>query len=119
MSRAPRGALYLKMAAVFIACAAGGPALMYYITPTPDELFQRFSPDLQKHSLENRERRKAEYEDFRHKMIEYSKSDKPIWVVAEEAREKAKLEILEKVRQEQRVKEGSRRGMREEMEKDG
>jgi hypothetical protein len=119
MSRAPRGPLYFKMASVFIACAVGGPALMYYLTPTPEELFQRFSPELQKSNLENRERRKAEYEDFRHKMIEYSKSDKPIWVAAQEAQEKARLEIQEKARREQREKGEQRRGMREEMEKGG
>lgn len=50
---------------------------MYYVTPSEGELFKRFNPDLQKRNLENRERRKQEYEDFSAKMIEYSKSDKP------------------------------------------
>lgn len=50
---------------------------MYYVTPAEGELFKRFSPELQRHNLENRERRTAEYLDFAGKMREYSKSDKP------------------------------------------
>jgi hypothetical protein len=47
------------------------------VTPTEGELFKRFSPELQKHNLENRERRQRDYEDFVGKLKEYSKSDKP------------------------------------------
>ena len=46
-------------------------------TPTEGELFKRFSPELQKHNLANRERRQRDYEDFVGKLKEYSKSDKP------------------------------------------
>jgi hypothetical protein len=47
------------------------------VTPNEGELFKRFSPELQKHNLENRERRQRDYEDFVGKLKEYSKSDKP------------------------------------------
>ena len=47
------------------------------VTPSEGELFNRFSPELQKYNLENRERRRREYEDFVGKLKEYSKSDKP------------------------------------------
>jgi hypothetical protein len=47
------------------------------VTPTEGELFKRFSPELQKYNLENRERRQRDYEDFVGKLKEYSKSDKP------------------------------------------
>lgn len=86
--------MYLKMAGVGILFCAGGPALMYYVTPAEGELFKRFSPELQRHNLENRERRTAEYNDFRGKMIEYSKSDKPIWEAAAEAQAKAREELI-------------------------
>lgn len=119
MSRAPRGPLYAKMAGIFTLCAVGGPLLMYALTPDPDELFKRFSPELQKHNLENRERRKAEYEDFRAKMIEYSKSDKPIWIAAQEAQEKARLDIQERARLAEQDRRTVQREMREEMKRGG
>jgi hypothetical protein len=115
MSR--RTTLYLKLAGVFTLCAVGGPLLMYYVTPDPDELFKRFSPELQKHNLENRERRIAEYEDFRSKMIEYSKSDKPIWEAAKEAQEKARRELVAKGIREEEERRAAQKGMREEMER--
>lgn len=52
---------------------------------------QKYNPDLQKRSLENREQRQQEFDDFVTKLKEYSKSDKPIWIAAEEdeARQRA------------------------------
>lgn len=55
----------------------GGPALTYYLTPTEEELFQKYSPDLQKRSLEGRDKTQAEFNHFVGKLKEYSKSDKP------------------------------------------
>jgi hypothetical protein len=107
--------MYFKLAAVFTVVSVGGPLGMYYLTPDPDALFQRFSPELQKRNLENRDRRMAEYEDFRTKMIEYSKSDKPIWVAAEEAREKARADIVARTRQEQRDRADQQEAMKKEM----
>lgn len=54
----------------------GGPALTYYVTPTEEELFERYSPDLKKKSLERREERQQEFDYFVTKLKEYSKSDK-------------------------------------------
>lgn len=107
--------MYFKLAAVFTLVSVGGPLGMYYLTPDPDSLFQRFSPELQKQNLENRDRRKAEYEDFRSKMIEYSKSDKPIWVAAQEAQEKAREDIVERTRAEQRSRKEQQEAMKREM----
>jgi len=70
--------------------------LMYYVTPSEGELFKRFSPELQKQNLENRERRQREYEDFVGKLKEYSKSDKPIWEAAAEAQAKAREELIQR-----------------------
>ena len=47
------------------------------MTPSEGELFKRFSPELQRYNLENRDRRQRDYEDFVGKLKEYSKSDKP------------------------------------------
>ncbi len=88
---------------------------MYLVTPAEGELFKRFSPELQKHNLENRERRQRDYEDFVGKLKEYSKSDKPIWVAAEEAQEKARQEIIAREREEERTRQEMQSVMRQEM----
>lgn len=54
----------------------GGPALTWYLTPTDEELFQRYSPELKQKSLERRYEREKEFDDFVNKLKEYSKSDK-------------------------------------------
>jgi biopolymer transport protein ExbB/TolQ len=84
---------------------------MNLVTPSEGELFKKFSPELQQHNLENRERRQRDYEDFVGKLKEYSKSDKPIWVAAQEAQEKAREEVIRR----QREEEGMKRRMRDEI----
>ena len=61
----------------FLACSIGGPALIYYVSPTEEEIFQKYNPELQKRSLENRLDRQREFDDFVGKLKEYSKSNKP------------------------------------------
>lgn len=55
----------------------GGPALTYWVSPTEEELFKKYNPDLQKKSLANRAEKQREFDDFVGKLKEYSKSDKP------------------------------------------
>ena len=71
----------------------GGPALVIYVSPTEEELFkvrpkttisgssthanQRYDPDLQRRSLENRYQKQEDFDKFVTKLKEYSKSDKP------------------------------------------
>ncbi len=55
----------------------GGPALVEAVRPTDEELFERYSPELKKRSLEGRQERQQEFDDFVTKLKEYSKSDKP------------------------------------------
>lgn len=75
----------------------GGPALIYYVTPTEEELFlvrrpnlkqfhlisetnlclQRYNPELQKRSLERRQEKQEDFDNFVGRLKEYSKSDKP------------------------------------------
>ncbi|CCU75248.1 putative assembly factor cbp4 [Blumeria hordei DH14] len=92
-----------KMTAAGLICCIGGPALVMYVSPTPEELFSRYNPDLQKRALESREKRQQEFDDFVMKLREYSKSDRPIWLVAEDAAKKdreSKLEGMKKLREE-------------------
>lgn len=46
------------------------------MVPTDEELFQRYSPELKKKSLEGRYERQKDFDDFVGKLKEYSKSDK-------------------------------------------
>ncbi|KAI1436907.1 CBP4-domain-containing protein [Xylaria sp. CBS 124048] len=85
---------WLKMAAVGGAVCVGGPAFVIWVQPTEEELFQRYNPDLQKRSLEGRYERQKAFDDYVTRLKEYSKSDKPIWVVQEEAMRKEKEEML-------------------------
>jgi hypothetical protein len=57
-------------------CCIGGPALIYYVSPTEEELFLKYNPDLQKRSLENRYGKQQDFDDFVGRLKEYSKSDK-------------------------------------------
>lgn len=56
--------------------AIGGPMLVWRITPTEEEVFQRYSPELQKKSLANRYDREKQFDDFVNKLKEYSKDDR-------------------------------------------
>ncbi|KAL2023580.1 hypothetical protein VTK56DRAFT_2188 [Thermocarpiscus australiensis] len=83
--------LWTKMLAVGGVICVGGPALTMWLQPTDEELFQKYNPELQKRSLERRYERQKEFDDFVVKLKEYSKSDKPIWIVQAEAeKEKAR-----------------------------
>ena len=52
---------------------------------------QKYNPELQKRSLENREQKQQDFDNFVNKLKEYSKSEKPIWTAAaeDEARQRA------------------------------
>lgn len=74
----------------------GGPALVYYVTPSEEELFsvsqhsnhaycksqkltrlQRYNPELQKRSLERRQEKQEDFDNFVGRLKEYSRSEKP------------------------------------------
>ncbi|KAI6715494.1 hypothetical protein JHW43_001992 [Diplocarpon mali] len=80
-------AMYTKMALAQVpSCPqqyARGPALVIWVSPTEEELFAKYNPELQKRSLENRLQKQEDFDHFAMKLREYSKSDKPIWVAAE------------------------------------
>ena len=111
--------MYTKMAAVFLGCSIGGPLLMYSVTPSEGELFKRFNPDLQKRNIEMRPEREKNYRDFAAKMIEYSKSDKPIWAAEEDARMKVREEILSRETAERKVRDERAAEMRAELQAAG
>ncbi|KAF2135430.1 uncharacterized protein K452DRAFT_293231 [Aplosporella prunicola CBS 121167] len=95
-------ATWVKMIATGGILCIGGPALVYYVSPTEEELFKRYNPELQKRSLENRIGKQQEFDDFVTRLKEYSKSDKPIWEAAAEAERVRSAAAREKVIDEQR-----------------
>ena len=60
----------------FLACSIGGPAVVYAVSPTEEELFKRYNPDLQKKSLANRHEKQQAFDDYLTMLKKYSKSDK-------------------------------------------
>ncbi|KAF3941638.1 hypothetical protein ABW19_dt0200616 [Dactylella cylindrospora] len=98
----------------------GGPALVIYVMPSEEELFKvvthflqhlrsaKYSPELQKKVLEERPRRQREMQEFFDQLKEYSKSDKPIWILqAEDAKRKRKE--AEKADQAKKKEQAARR----------
>lgn len=51
----------------------GGPALVIWVSPTEEELFKRYNPELQRRSLENRYQKQADFDNFVTKLKENSK----------------------------------------------
>ncbi|KAI5288597.1 assembly factor cbp4 [Ascosphaera acerosa] len=96
-----RGAALAKMAAVGAIFIIGGPALVQYVRPTEEELFQKFNPDLQKRNLELREQRQKDFDDFVAQLKEHSKTDKTIWDSYKETEARRVREYAEARRKEQ------------------
>jgi len=96
--------LWMKMTFAGLGMCVGGPALVYYVTPNPDELQQRFNPELRRRSQENAGQKQQDFNHFVGKLKEYSKSDKTIWAAAEEdearTRQKYRLQA-EQLKQQQ------------------
>lgn len=59
-----------------IGICVGGPALVQYLRPTDQELFDRFSTDIQQRSLDEGPRRAQEFDDYVKRLKGWSKSDK-------------------------------------------
>lgn len=59
-----------------IALSIGGPAFVQWIRPSDEELVKRYSPELQKRSAEQGDRKAQEFDDYVTKLKEWSKSDK-------------------------------------------
>ncbi|TID19656.1 CBP4-domain-containing protein [Venturia nashicola] len=86
----PGWRMYAKMLVGGGVLCIGGPALVYYVSPTEEELFKRYNPDLQRRSLENRLSKQQDFDKFVTNLKEYSKSDKPIWEAQADAEQKGR-----------------------------
>ncbi|KAI1261636.1 CBP4-domain-containing protein [Xylariaceae sp. FL1019] len=93
-SKAGRYKTLAKMFGAGGAVCVGGPAFVMWVQPTDEELFEKYSPDLKKKSLEGRYERQKDFDDFVTRLKDYSKSDKHIWDVQEDAMRKEKQRML-------------------------
>ncbi|KEY68662.1 hypothetical protein S7711_00539 [Stachybotrys chartarum IBT 7711] len=94
--------------------SVGGPAFTYWLTPSEEQLRSRYNPDLQKRSLEGREEKEQEFDEFVTRLKAYSKSDKPIWVVIKEEEERKKQAGLAAAKQNLKEADARREEMRRE-----
>jgi hypothetical protein len=92
----------------------GGPIFTAWVSPTEEELRKKYNPDLLRKSIENRESRQEEFNHFVTKLKEYSKSDKPIWVVAKEAEERDRQQAIAGAKSKQVEAEARRQQLRKE-----
>ncbi|KAF7845862.1 hypothetical protein BT93_L0284 [Corymbia citriodora subsp. variegata] len=82
-----RTVTWVKMIASGAICCIGGPALIYYVTPSEEELFLRYNPELQRRSLENRKEKQENFNEWVSNLKRHSKSDKPLWKAWEQESE--------------------------------
>ncbi|GAO14544.1 uncharacterized protein UV8b_04348 [Ustilaginoidea virens] len=106
--------LWAKVLVGGAAISIGGPLLTMRLTPTEDELRSRYNPDLLKKSIEGRQEREEEFDEFVTRLKQYSKSDKPIWIVVKEEEERRKKAVLEAAKAHQREADAQRDEMRRE-----
>jgi len=88
----------MKMFAAGAVICIGGPAFTWWVMPTEEELFKRYNPELQKRSLEKRQEKQQDFDNFVNKLKEYSKSDKPIWEAAAEDEARSRTNPIEERR---------------------
>ncbi|KAI5375475.1 hypothetical protein AA0117_g11175 [Alternaria alternata] len=97
----PSMSTYIKAISGGAILVIGGPALVWYVTPTEEEIFKRYSPELQKKALAGREQRQKDFDAFVGQLKEASRSDKPIWAAQKEMDAK-RSEAEQQLRREER-----------------
>ncbi|KAK6432933.1 Assembly factor cbp4 [Oleoguttula sp. CCFEE 5521] len=106
---------WVKMIAAGASCCIGGPALIYYVTPSEEELFSRYNPELQRRSLENRKGKQENFDTFVTRLKQYSKSDKPIWTAWEEDDEKTRKLGVQAMLEAKRAEDAAAEARRQEI----
>ncbi|KAF1355156.1 hypothetical protein BDV97DRAFT_344826 [Delphinella strobiligena] len=96
-------ATWAKMIGGGAALCIGGPYLVYYVTPTEEELFQRYNPDLQRRSLENRAEKQENFNEFVSNLKRHSKSDLPIWAAWDKEMEQKRQASIAQMAADQRA----------------
>ncbi|KAI5303236.1 hypothetical protein KEM56_007764 [Ascosphaera pollenicola] len=103
------------MAAVGAVFIIGGPALVNYVRPTEEELFQKFNPELQRRNLELKEQRQKDFDAFVTQLKEHSKSDKTIWDSYKDTEAKRVREYAEARRKEKEAAQAQKSAIEKEL----
>ncbi|OGM42062.1 assembly factor cbp4 [Aspergillus bombycis] len=106
---------WIKMFVVGTVICVGGPALVQAIRPTDEELFKRYNPELQRRSLEEGDRRAQEFDDYVNRLKQWSKSDKSIWIAAQEQQEQMRTQAAVQRGQAKDEAKAQREEMRKEL----
>jgi hypothetical protein len=106
--------LWSKVTVGGLFIGVGGPMLTAWLSPSEEELRAKYNPDLRKRSLENRAAAEQDFDEFVTKLKEWSKSDKPIWVVAEEDRERHRQLAIDAGKEKDREAAARREQMKKE-----
>jgi hypothetical protein len=104
--------MWSKVIAVGLVVGVGGPLFTAWISPSEEEIRAKYNPELRQRSIEGKAAREAEFDQFVTKLKEYSKSDKPIWIVQKEEEEKRRAEALAASRARDREADARREEMR-------
>ncbi|KAI6780061.1 CBP4 [Emericellopsis cladophorae] len=105
--------LWGKVAVVAIV-AVGGPAFTAWLSPSEEEIRAKYNPDLRRRSIEGKAQREQEFDEFVTRLKEYSKSDKPIWIVVKEEEERMKKKAIADAKTREREAEARKAEMRRE-----
>lgn len=110
-----RATTWLKMLGAGVVMCVGGPALVQYLRPSDEELIKRYNPELRKRSEEQGEQKAREFDDFVTKLKEWSKSDKSIWIAAQEQADQQRADHEARTAHEKEEAKIQREEMRKEL----
>jgi len=99
---------------VSVVVAVGGPAFTAWLSPSEEEIRAKYNPDLRRRSIEGKAQREQEFDEFVTRLKEYSKSDKPIWIVVKEEEERMKKKAIADAKTREREAEARKAEMRRE-----
>lgn len=112
MAKPTNWRMWSKVIGVGIVVGVGGPLFTAWISPSEEEIRAKYNPELRQRSIEGKAAREAEFNEFVLKLKEYSKSDKPIWVVQKEEEEKMRQQVIANAKAKDQEAEARREEMR-------
>ncbi|KAG9685482.1 hypothetical protein KCU95_g10292, partial [Aureobasidium melanogenum] len=107
--------LWAKMIGSGAILCIGGPYLIYYVTPSEEELFMRYNPELQRRSLENRKEKQENFNEWVAQLKKHSKSDLPLWTAWDKESAAHKEAGTARLIEERRIAEQAAQARRDEI----
>ncbi|CAD0056916.1 unnamed protein product, partial [Aureobasidium pullulans] len=104
----PGAKLWAKMIGSGAVLCIGGPYLIYYVTPTEEELFMR-------RSLENRKEKQENFNEWVTQLKKHSKSDLPLWTAWDKSSAEHKEAGVARLLEERRIAEQAAQARKDEI----